>query len=160
MEAKDISFSYTDIHWVSHSDRIDSKIVSKYLTKWVNWPESCEWECNSEIWLVKDWKTCKCPDGSHLELFDWKPKCVSNIMNMVCQWELWVNAIRGKTIFTGASWNWTWNNWVRSQKKWTYSSKSSDMLWICEWTCPYGYKQNGNDCTPILIWECSSAVNW
>ena len=160
MEAKDISFSYTDIYWVSHSDRIDSKIVSKYLTKWVNWPESCEWECNSEIWLVKDWKTCKCPDGSHLELVDWKPKCVSNIMNMVCQWELWVNAIRGKTIFTGASWNWTWNNWVRSQKKWTYSSKSSDMLWICEWTCPYGYKQNGNDCTPILIWECSSAVNW
>ena len=160
-EEADIAFSYKDVNGNTHNYTIEAKDVSWYTTKWTNWPESCEWTCNPIIWLVKDWSSCKCPTGSHLELIVWEPKCVSNRGDLACTGVLWWFAIKWSPIATWVSaGTLEWNNWVARSLSWTYVNKSPESLGACEWTCPEDYEWDGaNNCKLPTIGQCGTK-NW
>ena len=154
MEKKSIKFSFNgDDH------EIPAEEVSWYTTKWTNWPESCEWICNPAIWLVKSWKTCKCPDGSHLELVDGNPSCISNIGDLECTWAaLWALAIRWPSLATWVSvGTLNWNDWTERKVTWNYVAwKENLKLKACERTCPEDYIRDWNDCKLPPLWVCGS----
>ena len=154
---KSISFSWKDFNWVLQTWTIAAKDVSWYTSKWKG-TNNCEWTCNPIIWLVKDWDSCKCPDGSHLELLGAQPRCISNNAEIGCSWgPLSSLALRGspyKKIWGTANWyNFTWN-----LAYWTYTTNSSD-LWKAQFSCPTDYSQDGYKCKTPLYGECGS-INW
>ena len=162
-----IAFAWKDVFGKQHSfanNQIPENEVAWYTSKWKTWANSCEWTCNPSIWLVKikEWDqwTCKCPDGTHLEKNGIEALCVSNIMDMECQWKLWPKAIIWSHIYTWAGWHGQWNDWTWDPKTWTYSDKTPDKLWACEWTCPDWYQRdnNTNNCKPKLLGKCK--FNW
>ena len=157
----DIQFSHKDINGKTTNWTILAKDASWYTTKWKNWPDSCEWICNPKIWLVKDWASCKCPNGSHLESISGQPRCVSDIADVACTGTLWSFAIKWDSI---ARWvsagTLNWNNWEAKKYSWTYVNKPVANLGACEWTCPEDYTFDGvNNCTPPAVGKCGPS-NW
>ena len=157
----DIQFSHKDINGKTTNWTILAKDASWYTTKWKNWPDSCEWICNPKIWLVKDWSSCKCPNGSHLESIGGQPRCVSDIADVACTGTLWSFAIKWDSI---ARWvsagTLNWNNWEAKKYSWTYVNKPVANLGACEWTCPEDYSFDGvNNCTPPAVGNCGPK-NW
>ncbi len=157
----DISFSYKSADGKSsYSYTIAAKDASWYTTKWTNWSGSCEWICNPKIWFVKDWKSCKCPTDSHLELIGGQPRCISNTADLVCTGTLWSYAIKWASLAKWVSaWTLEWNKWVARKMSWTYVNTTPDKLGACEWTCPKDYTRDGDDCTPPAVGKCGSK-NW
>ncbi len=154
---KSISFSWKDFNWVLQTWTIAADDVSWYTSKWKG-TNNCEWTCNPIIWLVKDWDSCRCPDGSHLELLGAQPRCISNEAEIGCSWgPLSSLALRGspyKKIWGTANWyNFTWN-----LAYWTYTPNSSD-LWEAQFSCPTDYSKDGYKCKTPLYGECGS-INW
>ncbi len=160
-EQSNISFSYKSADGKSsYSYTIAAKDASWYTTKWTNWSESCEWICNPKIWFVKAWKSCKCPDDSHLELIGGQPRCISNTADLVCTGTLWSYAIKWASLAKWVSaWTLEWNNWEARKMSWTYVNTTPDKLGACEWTCPKDYTRDGNDCKPPVVGECWRS-NW
>ena len=159
-----ISFSYTDVKGKTYSWTIAAKDLSWYTTKWKNWPNSCEWICNPSMWLIKDGKSCRCPDNSHMELVAGKPKCVANIADLPCEGEISPLAIRWAPLAKWVSaWTLVWNNWKAKSVSWTYVSNNPApaSLGACEWTCPEDYELDPvtNDCKHPTLGKCG-AKNW
>ena len=114
--------------------------------------------CNPEIWLVKDWNSCKCPNGSHLELIASKPICVSNYGDLECEWDLPALAIKWPSVMTWVQvGNLNWNDWTPIKAYWKNVNYTTNLK-ACQWTCPkdYVYDDVTNTCKLPRLGECWS----
>ena len=141
-----------------------------YTSMWYDWPTSCEWKCNANLWLVREWDSCVCSDkgDTHLEIVNWTARCVSNVKNRNCgTWTdgsvPWTGAVKWQWIVFDVWWEWNWTSWKRKGVRWKYVDyqvfETNWSLSECEWTCPKDYKRVWNNCEPPAVGVCSSSLN-
>ena len=113
---------------------------------WVS-ADTCNWECLSEKWFVKNeaWNGCVCPDWTE----NIWGKCVSIHWMATCWWSEPQNAEKWVKMYDANLGSKAW-----TQKNWDWE------LWACEYRCPTWTKLSWNACIPLTDWKCWTLNNW